>query len=76
MGTNSIHDTSRHGESNPADEVEAPDKPTEFIAGKWRTKSEFFAALNEWIGGRVVVTQDEHYEGKLYMVMPFAEEEE
>lgn len=66
----------QRGGSNPHDEREAPNDPTIQMAdGRELSKPEFIEWLSKqikWVSAK----EDEHYEGMLYLKIPFEESEE
>ena len=62
------------GQSNPLDEREAGPEPTEWINNKWMTKKEFIDMINN-MTGRITMKEEDHYEGRLYLSMPFEQGE-
>ena len=66
----------QRGGTNPLDERE-PQEITEMIAGKQMTKSEFISWLNQIIQPTFgTFVEDEHYEGILYLRIPFTDDDQ
>jgi len=55
-------------------EREEVPEPTEWINNKWMTKKEFIDMINN-MTGRITMKEEDHYEGRLYLSMPFEQGE-
>ena len=73
---NSAHDEQLERDVQAyCNEREAEQEPKEWINEQWMTKKEFIDWLNGMLG-RITAKEDDHYEGQLYLKMPFEQGDE